>query len=302
MKKLIFLLQKHCAVLTLLFLLALVQQSCTKTNEAAVAVPATSVDNFLTLPPGTNPELQPVADNLQQQFQKNNFAANFLSWHGQPIWNQAVKIKSNTDDVIVLIPVKKANEVTAFIEVLYNKEKFFYGLHRKSSITNTIKEYSNIGFDEAAVKWFMDYFDAKLGTNATANKSNLVDPPYCWFEPCTNGGGYSKTGTASANPVPNQPCWIEHCEEGGGGGGGGNGGGGTGGGGGNPGPTPNPCPVNDGWYNIIPPPPCDVPDPNGCNFTPEQAQLLLNKMVGEEKYITNTKSGGATIIQNGIIK
>ncbi|MBK7884898.1 MAG: hypothetical protein IPJ81_14785 [Chitinophagaceae bacterium] len=260
MKKLIFLLQKHCAVLTLLLLLAFVQQSCTKTNEAAEAA-TTSVENFLTLPPGTNPELKPVVDNLQQQFQKNNFAANFLAWHGQPLWNHTIKIKNNTGDTILLIPTKKANEVTAFIEVMYNKENFFYGLHRKSSIANTIKEYSNIGFDEAAVKWFMDYFDAKLGGNTTANKSNLVSPPYCWYESCTNGGGYSKTGTASANPVSNQPCWIKHCaDEGGGGGDGGNGGGGFPP---SPTPTPTPCPVNDGWYNIIPPPPCDIICLNG---------------------------------------
>ncbi|MBK7884308.1 MAG: hypothetical protein IPJ81_11310 [Chitinophagaceae bacterium] len=275
MKKLIFVLQKHCAVLTLVFLLAFVQQSCTKTNEAAEPVTTTPVDNFLTLPPGTNPELQPVVENLEQQFQKIILQPIFLAWHGQPLWNHTIKIKSNTDDIILLIPVKKENEVTAFIEVMYNKENFFYGLHRKSSITNTIKEYSNIGFDEAAVKWFMDYFDAKLGANTTANKSNLVSPPYCWYESCTNGGGYSKTGTASANPVPNQPCWTKHCADEGGGG---DGGGGSGGGGGfppSPTPTPTPCPVNDGWYNIIPPPPCDVPDPNGC----ASAEATLNNAI-----------------------
>ncbi|MBK7885347.1 MAG: hypothetical protein IPJ81_17365 [Chitinophagaceae bacterium] len=182
--------------------------------------------------------------------------------------------------------------------MMYNKEKFFYGLHRKSSITNTIKEYSNIGFDEAAVKWFMYYFDAKLGSNTTTNKSNLVSPPYCWYESCTNGGGYSKTGTASANPVPNQPCWIQHCaDEGGGGGGGGNGGGGSGGGGGfppSPTPTPTPCPVNDGWYNIIPPPPCDVPDPNGCNVNP--ADVLANGKSVANHISTITKP---EVIKNG---
>ncbi|MBK7883166.1 MAG: hypothetical protein IPJ81_04695 [Chitinophagaceae bacterium] len=216
-------------MLFLIFLIFLsVQQSCKKVNASDDQISA-SAEKFLFLLPGTNPELKPVVDNLRQQFQKNNFAADFLAWHGQPVWNQAVKIKSNnTNNVILLIPTKKENAVTAFIEVMYNKEKFFYGLHRKSSVANKIKEFSNIGFDEAAVKWFMDYFDIKLSTNTTANKTNLIDPPYCWFESCGNGGGYSKTGTASANPVPNQPCWIQHCENGvdNGGGNGGSGGGG----------------------------------------------------------------------------
>ncbi|MBK7883165.1 MAG: hypothetical protein IPJ81_04690 [Chitinophagaceae bacterium] len=58
-----------------------------------------------------------------------------------------------------------------------------------------------------------------------------------------------------------------------------------------PTPTPTTCPANDGWYNIIPPPPCDVPNPgNSDDDNPCEQADKLEKNTGLKDKFTALKN------------
>ena len=328
MKKTITFLQQHLAVATIIFVLAFAQQSCKKTNADVSPAPHSSQSEiFLTLPSNADPELAPVISDLKNQPAGNNFVGDFISAHGQPLWAHAIKSKKDTGHIVFYIPTQEPvnNTIAAFFIAKYSNGQWYYELHRRSMLNSSIKEPTAFKYQKADYAKILGYFTYKIlnkkdtllqmypdksvpmpannKNQVNDNAAKLISLCFSYLEqvPCFNG---NKADVAAKENIYIPKCYVDiFCcmtvDDGSGGSGTGDGD--NGGGGNTPAPNPNPCLNKGNWYKLIPEP-CDEVPENGCKITPEQGQIILDNMIGEDQYVTHMATGGPQVNQNGIIK
>ena len=264
------------SILLFLCLLVVLFDSCRKNYDAQANIFTTGqVNNFFKLPAGTTPETRIVVAEMQKQLKAQD-VNNFLNWHGQPIWDKAVKLDSKKENSITyLIPIAKEKQITAFFgATVMPTGKILFEMHRQSTQVDKAKEYSyaNIGLKRSS--FFLNYFNGvptqpKEVEAISSTGENNFAVMVCWWESNQVECNYFNPTDSTAGIIA-PPCfeWREICipigsDDTPGGGGGGGGGGCT--------TCPPPCPTDDPWFSLVPPEgppgPCE---PNTPPCAPDQ--------------------------------
>ena len=284
-------LSKYFLVLFLTFFvlsITILNQGCKKIgNREELMVSEGNIEEFLKLPANSSLELKVVLADLRRQLSRQNFAAQFVQWHGQPQWSKAIKLHGKGGFFSLLIPCIKTNKVTTFIVASQKLGGgILFELHRRSSLDNKIPEYSYIGLNPNKVKNYFSLLELnlqgkELPSQSGSTASSVNDECfYTWWQweicPMTLTKGEVDTLTPTNNAVAIiQYCWVEHtyewpdCEPGTG-----NPSGGGGGGGCTNCPQPPDC-LNPYWYSFVPvEDPCDDNPPNPPTLTPCERVIL----------------------------
>ena len=160
--------RKQVTVFAIVFLfcsLLTVFNSCRKLDIDAPDDPKL-VEAFFKLPANAGNEEKLLVSTLKNQFATNNGASNFLSWHGQPLWANAVKATQDSRNFTLIIPTKK--EGNDFIQTFFFARcingRFHYEMHRQSSLINKLPEPSTRGVKPEGADLLFAYFNkAVLG-------------------------------------------------------------------------------------------------------------------------------------------
>ncbi len=248
--------------------------SCTKIDQVNYVEQEISIDSFLKVPENCSAELNVIIKDFRRQLLKNNFAYEFVEWHGLPQWDKVIRLRNSKNDFVTLIiPTIKNNEITTFIGASIRMDnKVFFELHRQSSINNTTLEYSYVDINLSRAKSYLALLN-KLNDNNFSNieiPNNLAsamqdDCTDCWYEyeMCIPTLTKDLNDTTLINNMEAPFCWREHCyqwpncdPDNPGGPGPGDGGGGC-----TDCPEPPDC-TDPFWYSFIPiDDPCDNETP-----------------------------------------
>jgi hypothetical protein len=257
-----------------------IASGCKKNNELQSSSPA--AENFLPASPSASKAINTVVSNLESEFLQNDYRADFINWHGQPLWDKAIELKKDAANAIVLIPTSKAGNIEAFIAARLKDGAVVYELHRRSAVEANVPEPSGMGINAVFTRGMLAYFN-----NSIYNKVDQVPAATYAALQKAAANNNNGNGTAAGRMVTVTICYnVGYCadcigpegvqvccytqkvcttityDDGTGGGiiiigGGGIGGGGTGGDGG---PGPVGCsPTQSSWYSENPAPaPCEV--------------------------------------------
>lgn len=270
------------AMYTVTLAAVLVLNGCKKNTADLSASP--QVEQMLAHKAG-NAATEKVITNLRLQLQKKDYSADFLKWHGQPLWDDALTLKKDDNNFILLVPAKKNNTIASFIAARLKEGKYEFELHRRSALQKNLEEYSAMNINAEKSQVLLSYFTNKLlnkvdnvpydlynslqANTKTSNTGNNNPSPDNYITICWNVGycgpdacppGSPEGGVCCTTHQVCQSFWFS--DDGGGLGGGcpscppGGGGGNPGGGGGNPGcggangvwysESPTPCPGDNG--------------------------------------------------------
>ncbi len=322
MKQNDFLLYKSPAYTIIIAMAVFIQFACKKTYNASYFPSGDKLPAFLQLPINADTNLNLLIGDLNKQLQKNNFSAEFVKLHGQPLWQHAITVKKDYEHLTFYIPTQKSagSSINSFFIATYNQGKWSYEIHQRSMLDSKQKEPTSLHYSKADYAKILAYFNYKILDKKDTLKSIFPDQSALntskIINPQQNGSNGKMitvctwiTETIPCGLKTNESNWtIPKCyhdvytcfsfEDGSGGSGGtGNGDPGSGGGGGN-GDTPTPPCQQNKWYDPVP---CQE-IPQNCEYTEQEAQQILDNIVPEELYITKTESLGPQVNQNGIIK
>lgn len=207
-------------------IISIFYSSCTKFDSNSNNLDSqSSSEIFLKTNYNVSPELKLVLNELRNQLNKNDFASQFIGWHGLPKWGKAIKLNKNENNYsILIIPTFKNAEIASFIAAsIFSDGKVKFELHRQTSIINNIPEYSYVGIDRGfSIKIFsiLNFSDKEefksTMINSGSNSNSYVNNECqdCWFEYeiCSNNASFIKDSiTQNSAPVPAPYCWYEHC-------------------------------------------------------------------------------------------
>jgi hypothetical protein len=232
---------------------------------------------FLPAKATGNTALSAIISDLKNQFAQKDYSADFINWHGQPLWDKAIELKKDAANAIVLIPTSKADNIETFIAARVKDGTVVYELHRRKVVDANVPEPSGMGINAVFTRGMLAYFN-----NSIYNKVDQVpDAVYYTLIHAAQSNGEAAPSADKMVTVticynvgyctdcPNEPqvccytkkvCTTITYDDGTGviiiGTGGGPGGGGPGPG---PGPGPVGCsPTQSSWYSENPvPAPCE---------------------------------------------
>ena len=193
------------SALAVLLLVIRLQQSCKKQDNSSQGLSKTATA-FLNHPNTGDNELEKVIANIGAQLLEHDFSTDFILWHGQPLWDKAVKIKTGTADFYLYIPTKKDNNrIETFFIATCKNNVFSYEMHRRSALNFKLKEYTSFNYSPKDYAKILAYFDSKvLNRKDTLFLNNTIDGLYAGE--VTNPA--EKVYTAPALNAISQLCWL----------------------------------------------------------------------------------------------
>jgi hypothetical protein len=246
-------------------------QGCKKNGALDNSNP--SIQSFLPAKTQANSAIATVVNDLESKLLQKDYSADFISWHGQPLWDKAIQLKKGEADAVFLIPVSKNSNISAFIAASIKDGTVTYELHRRKAVEANVHEASGLNINPIFIRGMLAYFNYSI-----YNKVDQV-PDAVYYALQKEVPGNTATGTAAEKVVtfcynvgyctdcpglPEVCCYTKKVcvsiwyDDSGGGiiVGGGTGGGPHGGG--NPGGNPGNCtPTQSTWYS-------DAPAPDPC--------------------------------------
>jgi hypothetical protein len=109
-----------------------------------------------------NNALEMVIKNIKLQLAQKDFSANFIKWHGQPLWDKAVTVQKDAVNYILLIPTQKNNNIETFIAARLKDSKFEYELHRRTAMEKNLTEPSVMKITGAIRQHILAYFNNSI--------------------------------------------------------------------------------------------------------------------------------------------